>query len=165
MKKMSIALLATVVSSASFSPAYATGGPHFSPAGGTATAAGYGNINGNICDATATVTIGPDTHAPGPHTGHADYADVEFSNTGAPCNDYKVQARIYPNGDVSDVTVTYLPLGTVVCASTGTYAGVVVYTPSSGSVTNAALSAPITVGACSLDTDIDITSGSVSIVP
>ncbi|WP_156377391.1 hypothetical protein [Sphingopyxis sp. Root214] len=160
MKKMSIALLATFVASASVAPAHASAGPHFSPAGGTATAAGYGNINGNICDATAVITIGPDNH---PTAGLAEYADVVFSNTGAPCNDYKVQARVYPNGDVSNVTVTYLPLATVVCASTGTYTGAVVYTGTTP-VTNAALAAPISVGACTLDTDIAI-SGSINIVP
>ena len=162
MSKLSFIVLAALISSASVTPAYADEtGPHFFAADNVVMASGYGNINNNPCDATAVITVGPDTHNPsGSHVDHADYADVVFTNTSFPCSNYKVTARFYPNGDVSDVEVTDLGTATVICSSTGVYSGALTYV---GNITDAYLNSPITVGACLLDTDISVDTGSISV--
>lgn len=166
MNKLVASFVAALVCSTSIAPAYANEtGPHFYKAGDVVTAEGFGQINDNVCDATAIITIGPDTHDPaGAHVDHADYADVVFSNTGAPCNDYEVSARFNPNGDVWNVNVLYLPTSTVICSSGSTvYPSALTFI---GNITRAYLNSPIFVNpGCTLDTDISVTSGSISIVP
>lgn len=166
MKKLFGFSAAVIAMTSSMAPVYAhTTGPHFSKTGDVSAWSGYGNINGNVCDATAVVTL----LAPGHHTNneHSDTASVVFTNTGAPCNAYKVEAvidvtnRTVPGvslGNVQSVLVTQLP-STPICAGTS-YANAIEYTTdSAGNITNARLAAPITVGACVLDTDIDYVSG------
>lgn len=169
MNKFSMLVVAALATAVSATSAFAHNPPpgprqHFFKAGETAIFAGYGNINGNICNATAAVTIGPvgvnHLLPPTGHEQHADWATVVYSNTGAPCNDFRVSARFFPNGNVDNVVVHQYSTGLDICTSTGTYVGVLDYTEAGGVIVNAALNTPITVGGCVLDTDIDLVSSS-----
>lgn len=144
-----------VLASTTAIPAYAQS---FSPAPTTISGSGTGYINSNTCSgANVTGTV----------DSSGSYADVSFDNSATACAAYAVTARVWANGDLSDVVVTHIPSATVICNSGATiYSGVVAYTNYPDGVTMNAFvddMAPVTVGACSVAADMDVAT--VQFVP
>ncbi|MBB4097950.1 hypothetical protein [Sphingomonas kyeonggiensis] len=153
MLKASISTIAVLVGLSAM-PAYAQS---FTPAPTTVSGTGTGYVNGTPCTG-ATVN--------GSVNSSGTYADVTFDNSATACSAYGVTARVWANGTLSNVVVTYLPTSTVICSSgTTTYPGVVEYTNVTGTTVNAYVdpSAPVSVGACAVAADMTV--GTLQFVP
>ncbi|MBN8809848.1 MULTISPECIES: hypothetical protein [Sphingomonas] len=153
MLKASISAVAALVGVTAM-PAYAQS---FTPAPTTVSGSGTGYVNGTPCTG-ATVNGSVDSSG--------TYVDVTFDNSATACSAYGVTARVWANGSLSNVVVTYLPTSTVICSSGSTiYTNVVEYTNLSGPKVNAFVdpSAPVTVGACAVAADMTV--GTLTYVP
>lgn len=147
-----IAVLATTTAM----PVYAQS---FSPAPTTISGTGTGYVNGTPCTgAVVTGTV----------DSSGAYADVSFNNAGTLCAAYGVTARVWANGDLSNVVVTNLsnPVPPICDSGSAKYEGVVEYTNyPDGETMNGFVDDqnPVQVGNCWVAADMDVAV--VQIVP
>ena len=153
---ITIAAVATLVSQ----PALAQHSVHFVTAGDAITGTGIGFIGSTVCITSWVGTVGTDVSAVegSAHIGHADYVDTVISNSGAAgCDNYTTYARLWSNGDVSNLAVWSDLHQAFVCVGSGVYEEAAVITGDEGHA-NAVVAGIAIGGACgiiggSFDTD------------
>ncbi len=143
-----------VMATATAMPVYAQS---FSPAPTTISGTGTGFVNGIPCTgAVVTGTV----------NSSGSYADISFDNSATSCAAYAVTARVWANGDLSNVVVTDLTNNQDICVSVTTYEGVVTYTNYPDEETMNGFvddQNPVQVGNCWVAADMDVAV--VQIVP